>query len=312
MLGKNAGGLYWMFRYLERAENAARLIDAGHRIALTRASSDDDEWASLVATAGVRDAFTERHSEFNGADVIDFLLRSNDNPSSLRKSIEQARNNARLVRTALTREVWEATNEAYLTLQDALGAPVSDRWLPETLALVRQQIAQVRGALYGTMLRNDIFWFCHLGSLIERADNTARILDVKYYVLLPSPALVGTAADNVQWDMILRAVSAQRSYRWLHGEVTASGIAEFLILDSRMPRSLAHCYEGIEENLRRLEKEIDMRVEAARLAEQGRARFINRTMEEIFAEGLHEFLGRFVVDNNALGAAVERDFRFFE
>ncbi len=312
MLGRTAGGLYWMFRFLERAENTARLVDAGHRIALTRAAASQEEWASIVATAGVRQAYLQQHGSFDGAAITNFLLRERANGSSVLSSIESARNNARSVRTALTREVWEATNEAYLILRDLLDEPVSERTLPETLALVRQQTAQVRGALYGTMLRNDIFFFCHLGALIERADNTARILDVKYYVLLPSPALVGSSVDNVQWDIILRAVSAQRSFRWLNGEVTAHGIAEFLILDGRMPRSLAHCYYGLIDNLRRLSREYGFDAPCIKLASAGNNRLADITMEEIFSGGLHEFLSNFIRENNALGSAIERDYRFYE
>ena len=198
MLGKTAGGLFWMFRYLERSENTARLIDAGFRIALTRSTAAENEWASVVATAGVTQAYTEKYDQYVARNVIDFLLRDKSNSSSVMSVIEGARNNARLVRTALTREVWEATNECYITLKDLLSHPISERDLPETLNTIRQQSALVRGALHGTMLRNDIFDFARLGTFLERADNTARILDVKYYVLLPSASFVGSSLDNVQ------------------------------------------------------------------------------------------------------------------
>jgi uncharacterized alpha-E superfamily protein len=311
MLGRTAGGLFWMFRYLERAENVARLIDAGARIALTRASGAEDEWASIVATAGVRDAFIAETGGYASGSPADFLLRDRANGASVLCSIEQARHNARAVRTALTREVWEAMNDAWLTLRDALEEPVHERMLPETLALVRQHVAQVRGALHGTMLRNDIFCFCHIGALLERADNTARILDVKYYVLLPSPALVGSAADNVQWDIILRAVSAQRAYSWLNAETSAYGIADFLILDRRMPRSLAYCYSGLAENLESLGQQYGSPSGSARMAAETLARLAEGSMDAIFADGLHEFLGAFIRANSALGAAIERDYRFY-
>jgi len=311
MLGRTAGGLFWMFRYLERAENVARLIDAGARIALTRASGVADEWESIVATAGVRAEFIEETGGFETGSAADFLLRDRANGASVLSSIERARHNARAVRTALTREVWEAMNDAYLTLRDALEEPVHERMLPETLAMVRQHVAQVRGALHGTMLRNDIFYFCHIGSLLERADNTARILDVKYYVLLPSPALVGSAADNVQWDIILRAVSAQRAYRWLNAETSAYGIADFLILDRRMPRSLAFCYAGLDENLEKLAAQYGAPTPAAAMASATLGRLASGSMDEIFAEGLHEFLGSFIRANASLGAAIESDYRFY-
>ncbi|MDZ7629133.1 MAG: alpha-E domain-containing protein [Parvularculaceae bacterium] len=311
MLGRTAAGLFWMFRYLERAENCARLIDAGFRIALTRGGQSAGEWESIAATAGVVSAYRNVHDAFDGARVIDFLLRDRRNPSSAMASIEAARTNARAVRTALTREVWEATNEAYLILRDILAAPVSERGLPEALSLIRREVAQVRGAFHGTMLRNDIFNFCLVGTYLERADNTARILDVKYYVLLPSPVLVGTAADNVQWDMILRAVSAQRSFRWLNSEVSAYGIAQFLILDRRMPRSLAYCYAGLVDNLKNIGSDYRFEAPSTALAAASHRRLAEGSMDEIFASGLHEFIGAFILANNDLGARIEADYRFY-
>lgn len=311
MLGRTAGGLFWMFRYLERAENCARLIDAGFRIALTRGGPGAGEWESIAATAGVSAAYRGAHDRVDGPRVIDFLLRDRRNPSSALSSIEAARTNARAVRTALTREVWEATNEAWLTLRDVLAAPVGERNLPQALALIRREIAQVRGAFEGTMLRNDIFNFCHIGAYLERADNTARILDVKYYVLLPSPALVGSSADNVQWDMILRAVSARRSFRWLNSEVSAYGIAQFLILDRRMPRSLAYCYAGLVENLGNIGAEYGFEPPSTAQAAAAQRRLNERSMDEIFAGGLHEFIGRFIKSNIELAAAIESDYRFY-
>lgn len=312
MLGRTAGGLFWMFRYLERAEAISRLIEAGFRIALTRSAAAEGEWASVVATAGAREAYLARHSAFAAAPVIDFLLRESANPSSVLSCIETARNNARLVRTALTREVWEATNESWLNLKAALSGPIDFGGATDALSLIRRHTAQVRGALHGTMLRNDIYNFCLLGMLIERADNTARILDVKYYVLLPSTTLVGSAVDNVQWETILRAVSAQRAYSWLNGEVTAMGIAEFLILDRRLPRSLAFCCQGLVENLQRLAAHYGARAASTGLAEAAYSRLCERSIEAVFDEGLHEFLIKFLRGNNALGAAIERDFRFTE
>ncbi|MEZ5946882.1 MAG: alpha-E domain-containing protein [Hyphomonas sp.] len=161
-----------------------------------------------------------------------------------------------MTRTALTREVWEALNDTWMSAREALKRPVSEQALPEVLTLVRQQGAQVRGAIAGTMLRNDIYDFAQLGTLVERSDNTARILDTKYYVLLPSSASIGSSLDNVQWEMILRSASAERSFHWLHGgAMSPLAIADFLIFDARLPRSLAFCYDMITDYLKRLEQE---------------------------------------------------------
>ena len=231
MLGKTAGGLFWMFRYLERSENIARLIEAGFRIALTRPGSE--EWSSVLRTAAADQVYANQIGEVEQARVIDFLLRDPNNQSSVMSSFSQARQNARMVRTAITREVWEAVNDAYITLKATLNRPVAERDLPDVLAQIRQHSALVRGALHGSMLRNDVFDFCRLGTFLERADNTARILDVKYYVLLPSVMQVGSSLDNVQWETILRSVSGVRAYSWLNpGRTTPVGIADFLIFDS--------------------------------------------------------------------------------
>jgi len=225
--------------------------------------------------------------------------------------IEGARNNARLVRTALTREVWEATNECWITLKDLLAHPISERDLPEVLGTIRQQSALVRGALHGTMLRNDIFDFARLGTYLERADNTARILDVKYYVLLPSASFVGSSLDNVQWESILRSVSAQRAFRWLNpGEINPMGIADFIILDRRLPRSLSFCYAKIVDNLSYLEADYGLRLDCHEMAAPILQRLKESSIASIFDEGLHEFITAFIRDNMALGAQIEQDYRF--
>ena len=311
MLGKTAGGIFWMFRYLERSENTARLVDAGFHFALTRSTAVEEEWSSVLTTAGSRDAFLDRHERAEPSKVIDFMLRDRANPSSVLSVIEAARNNARLVRTALTREVWEATNECWMTLKDALARPVRERELPALLGTIRRQSALVRGALHGTMLRNEIYDFARLGSFLERADNTARILDVKYYVLLPTVLHVGSSLDNVQWETILRSVSAQRSYHWLNGtDINPKGIAEFLILDRRMPRSLAFCYAKIEDNLLYLADDYGQRHPCHDQAERVRARLRSGSMDSIFESGLHEFIEAFIRDNNALGTQIEKDYLF--
>ena len=308
MLGKTAGGLYWMFRYLERSENNARLVDAGFRIALTRSAAAEDEWMSVIQTAGVQEGFLERHDQADASTVTDYMLRDKTNSSSVLSVVEAARNNARLVRTALTREVWEATNECWL----ALARPVRERDLPETLGTIRQQSALVRAALHGTMLRNDIYDFARIGTFIERADNTARILDVKYYVLLPSVMHVGSSLDNVQWETILRSVSAQRAYRWLNaGDINPKGIAEFLIRDRRLPRSLAFCYTKLVDNLGYLADDYGHRLPCHDLSEEVLAKLRGHTIDTIFDQGLHQFLEEFLSANNRLGRQIEQDYRFY-
>ncbi|MEM9320843.1 MAG: alpha-E domain-containing protein [Pseudomonadota bacterium] len=311
MLGKTAGGLFWMFRYLERSENTARLIEAGFRMALTRPDGTDDEWGSVLQTASAAKAYGERHSEIDAARVIDFLLRDKANPSSVMSSIAAARQNARLVRTAITREVWEAVNDTYMILTETLARPVQARNLPEVLGLVRQQSALVRGALHGTMLRNDVFDFARIGTFLERADNTARILDVKYYVLLPSITQVGSSLDNVQWETILRSVAGQRAYRWINkGEANPKGIAEFLIFDGRMPRSLKFSIGKIATNLGYLQSEYGARHDSHGHVDKLYARLDRLTIDRVFEDGLHEFLLEMLQDINSLGEQISEDYRF--
>ncbi|MGH1331532.1 MAG: alpha-E domain-containing protein [Paracoccaceae bacterium] len=311
MLGKTAGGLYWMFRFLERAENTARLIEAGFRIALTRSSDGEAEWKSVVTTAGALQGYEAANESYNATDVVNYLLREKDNPSSVLNVTKQARDNARLVRTALTTEVWEAVNENWMSMQRLLKRRVIETELPSVLATIRQQSALVRGALHGTMLRNDIYDFSRIGTFVERADYTLRILDVKYYTLLPVTSFVGSNLDNVQWETILRSVSGHRAFRWLdEDDMTADAIARFLILDRRFPRSLAFCIHQIQDNLEYLANEYGERHPCHELADILRVRLKDRDISSIFEDGLHEFIGSMISDNNALGSQIEQDYRF--
>ncbi len=311
VLGRTADGLFWMFRYLERSENTARLVGAGLRIALTRSRFGAEEWSSIISTAGATEAFLARHERCEFDSVVDFMLRDRSNPSSVMSLIEAARNNARSVRTALTSEVWEATNETWMSLRDALRAPVTHRRLPEVLSLIRRQSAYVGGALHGTMLRNDMFNFARLGTFLERGDNTARILDVKYYVLLPSVVHVGAPIDNVQWETILRSVSAEHSYGWLNeGEPDPAGIARFLILDSRMPRSMAFCCNKLLDNLRHLEAGAPDPAKSLALAQDLADSLRSRDVSEVLEEGLHEFIQDIITMLGELGRQIETDYRF--
>jgi uncharacterized alpha-E superfamily protein len=181
------------------------------------------------------------------------------------------------------------------------------------LGAIRQQSALVRGAMHGTMLRNDIYDFARIGTFLERADNTARILDVKYHLLLPSAARVGSSIDIVQWETILRSVSAQRAYRWLTGgDVSAMGIAEFLLLDRRLPRSLMFCYGKISENLGYLAEDYGATHPSHDMANAILTRLSGKSIDEIFESGLHENIEGFIRDNNTLGQRIERDYRFYE
>lgn len=313
MLGKTAGGLFWMFRYLERAENITRMVETGQRIALTRNQGNDDEWASVLQTASVDLGYFEKHDELSKDAVIDWMLRDMANPSSVLSAIEGARANARLVRTALSHEVWEAMNGTWMRLKEALKRKVNERDLPHVLGLIRQRTALVRGATHGTLIRNDIYDFARIGTFLERADNTARILDVKYYVLLPSASAVGSSLDNVQWETILRSVSGEGGIRMVYGHnPTPRQIAAFLILDGRMPRSLYFCAKKLQDNLSYLAHDYENTAPSHDVAVALGKQLKERDIDQIFEYGLHEHIQDILVALGDLSRQIEVDFRFYE
>jgi len=312
MLGRVANGIFWMYRYLERAENTARLLAAGHRMALTRgADAATEEWRSVLTTLGLRGSYDAHHDDYSTAHVCDFVLRGKANPESVLAMIEKARLNARICRSAITLEVWEAVNEGWMSLRELLARPVRLGSLGQALAAIRRESTLARGATHGSMLRNEIYFFTRAGTFLERADNTARILDVKYYLLLPSLAYVGTALDTAQWDNVLRSLSGERAYRWLNaGRMDPRSIAEFVILDDRFPRSLAFCYSAMRDNLGALARLHGHEGLAHELMRQADHELTGRTIDQIFDHGLHQFLLAFIVRNREVASAIAEQYRF--
>lgn len=302
-----------MMRYLERMENTARLVDAGFRMSLTRSRTQRSEWESVLTTAGVNQTYLNSHSDYRTDNVVDFLIADRDNPASALCSMAQARQNARMTRTALTRDTWESINDSWLQMKEAIGNKLQRKDLPALLSMIRQQSAQVRGTINGTMLRDDIFGFIELGVFVERADNTARILDTKYYVLLPSSASVGSSLDHVQWEMILRSASAKSSFNWLYGgDVTPGAIVDFLIHDRRLPRSIAFCYDQLVEILSDLQADPKAPCEALQVAKSCRDHVNTVSSAAIIGNGLHEFLQDVIQRNAALSDAIGMAYRFME
>src|ERR1700757_3571203 len=252
MLSRTADNLYWLARYVERAEYIARILDTTLRLtALPLAYvGASNEWESAVATAGCAGAFFAAYTEANEDTVTEFLAFSTSNPSSIRNCFEVARLNARAVRTALTIEMWDTINSAWLELRKWGNGPSSREEFARFLRWVLGSSLQFDGSAYRTMLRNDAYWFSRLGVYIERADNTARILDVKYHLLLPEQERVGGPLDYFQWTSILRSVSALTAYHWVYRDSLKPWlVADLLILKEEMPRSLASCYAEIVRNL---------------------------------------------------------------
>ena len=314
MLGRTASSLYWMSRYMERAENMARLLEVGYRISLMPGAIEGhrDEWRSTLQSCACDHGYAQKHEEIATARVIDFLIFDEDNPSSIRSCIKTARNNGRAVRTALTRDVWESINATWNELAQVKPSSMTADRLPVFLEWVKQRVMSFRGALLGTMLRNDTYHFSQLGNFIERADNTARILDVKYFILLPKATDVGSDIDMQQWAQILRSVSGHRSYRWFYRDSHYRPwlIAEFLILREEMPRSLLFSYGWINRALSGLASHYGQSYDCHQLARDTYDRLNGGKMEEIFQSGLHEFLQDFVTANTRLSHSISRTYNF--
>ena len=311
MLSRTADNLYWLARYVERAEYLARILEATQRLATLPIAyvGSSNEWESAVATAGCAGAFFAKFNEANEENVTEFLAFSPANPSSIRSCFEVARTNARAVRTALTVEMWDAINGAWLELKRFGNGPTSREEFMRFLRWVQDTSMLFDGSAYRTMLRNDAYWFSRLGLYIERADNTARILDVKYHMLLPAEEHVGGPLDYFQWAAILRSVSALTSYHWVYRDsIKPWLIADLLILNDQMPRSLASCYENLVRFLDSIAHDYGRQGPAQRHARNVRARLENSRMDEIFQRGLHEFISEFIADNNRLGAAVTEQY----
>jgi len=311
MLSRTASALFWTGRYVERADFVSRLIDATMRLAALPSSYGGDvaAWSGALSAAGVAANYTGEHPEVAEQLALQFLSLGPSNPSSMRGCVERARNNARSVRTALTAEVWEAINSAWLEMQH-FGTRFDSRLtLNKLLDAVKSTALAFDGATHRTMLRDDAYWFIRLGAAIERADNTARLLDVKYHLLLPENERVGGPLDYFQWAAILRSVSALTAYHWVYRESLKPWlVADLLILRDEMPRSLSSCYEAIVRNLDSIAGAYGRQGPTQRQARGIRTRLQNSRMDGIFQRGLHEFIGEFIADNNRLGALIAEQY----
>jgi uncharacterized alpha-E superfamily protein len=314
MLGRTAALLYWMSRYMERAENMARLLEVGHRVSLMpgRVEGHRDDWQSTLLSAGCEQGYLRKHPTVAAEKVVEFLVFDYDNPSSIRSVVRAARNNGRAVRTALTRDVWESINSTWNELAAIKPQDMTRDRIPFFLDWVKQRAMSFRGAVLGTMLRNENYYFSQLGNFVERADNTARILDVKYFLLLPKPTDVGSELDVHQWAQILRSVSAHRAYRWFYRDSNYKPwlVAEFLILRDEMPRSLVFSYQWINTALAGLAGLHKKTYPCHTMAGDVLAKLRDGKMDKIFQSGLHEYVQEFISVNNALSVEIGRTYNF--
>lgn len=311
MLSRTAENLFWIARYIERAETMARLLEVGARIALMPQAGHGyrNEWDSLLRASGTASGFAQKYGDPVQRNIESYLFFDRDNPSSVASCIEKARENGRIVRTALTTQVWDALNAAFQEMRALERRPRSELELTQLTEWTMRHTAMLRGAIDATLLRNDGYHFLGLGFALERADNTARLLDVKYYVLLPRIDLVGSGLDNYQWQTLLRALSSHRAFHWAYGgEITAGKIAHFLILNRQSPRSLMTATGEAVGHLDALALAYGCATPAQERARRLLRQLETTSVEDVFEEGLHEFLTRFVQDVGGLAALVQENY----
>lgn len=314
MLSRQANNLYWMSRQIERAENTARLLDVTYRMSLLPYRITDgaqawaEPWALPLIINGLASAYYERNpGQLTSDKVLRFMLMDSSNPSSIFSLMHQARENGRSMRGIVTAEMYEDLNAMWLELRARCQDALDHGGLSEFFEWIKIQSHQFRGVTFGTMLRDEAYQFIRLGTFMERADNTARLLDVKYHTLLPSAADVGGAVDYYQWSALLRSVSALSSFRRIYrDQITPRRVAELLILREDLPRSLHACMNEIYDILQGVCREHSM--EPERLAGELHAQFHYGQVDRIMSAGLHEYLMDFLEQLHRLHDELNRHF----
>lgn len=311
MLSRVADAIYWLNRYIERAENVARFVDVNLNLILDYSPTNmAQQWQPLVAVAGDLPLFQQRYGQANAENVIQFLSFDSNYPNSIISCLWAARENARSIREIISREMWEQVNALYFMVKEAdPGQPLSA--LHEFFTSVKMFSHSFAGVMDATMSHNEGWHFGQMGRLLERADKTARILDVKYFILLPSVKDVGTPLDEIQWMALLKSASAYEMYRKrdLH-RITPKGVAKFLILDQEFPRSIQFCLLQTERSLHQITGTPigTWRNPVERALGRLRSELDYLTIEEIIQSGLHEFLAHLQQQMNGVGDKIFETF----
>jgi len=311
MLSRTADHLFWMARYTERAENTARMLDVNVQTSMLPQSDEDNAhgWRAMLGISELQAAYDAKHKTLEAREVIDFMVRDPDNSSSIVACLTEARENARAVRGTLTTEVWEIQNQTWLDMQKRLDSDLLEDDPSKFFEWIKFRSHLSRGVTVGTMLRDEAVHFIRLGTFLDRADNTARILDVKFHgggaEATRSEAM--SQHDFYYWGALLRSVSGFEIYRKVYRDViTPARIAELLMLRGDMPRSLLACMDEVVQNLAEVRNGVSADTE--RLAGRLRAALQFSNIDDILEAGLHETLTRFLADINQLGDRVSRDF----
>ena len=313
MLSRTAEGLFWMARYVERAENIARLLEAGRRFDGLPSPDDarGNEWGAILEAAGCKETFGRPLEEATAESAIRHLIHDPKNLSSIQSCFAAGRVNARAQRIALTAEVWSGVNDAWRETRDIRPADYSGGRLVGFIEACRARASLVRGAIEGTQLRRHGYNFLRLGQFIERADATARLVDVKYHVLLPREGRAGDAYDQLQWTHLLRAAGARSAYRWEYKKaVRYDLVAGFLILDPHSPRSVRYCIDRVHANIEKLSQTLGISPYCLDMAATLRSRLVNATAQHIIESGLHEYLTQLIIETNTLAIRIAQDFNF--
>jgi len=305
MLSRTADNLFWMARHIERAENTARVLDVAHRTSLLPLDIDGAEaylWYAPLNITGCVSGYEAKYGLARADAVTHYMALDPDNPASIYTCLRLARENARAVRGAITSEMWEVINATWLEL-NRLSRQLDQEKFTDFFDWVKDRSHMFRGVTLGTIQKDIALNFIKLGTFLERADNTARILDVKYHILLPSVNDVGGAADYYQWGSLLKSVSAFEAYRKIYRDVMSPlRVAELLILRDDMPRSLHACMNEVEAAL--IEINGSSGVEARRCAGQQHAALHFGRIENVFALGLHQYLTDFLAQTARLGSEI--------
>lgn len=310
MLSRVADSIYWMSRYVERAENVARFISVNLNLSLDSPGESHQQWLPLVVTTGDVEAFSKRYPLASRQNVIQFLTFDRENPNSILSCLVSARENARHVREAISAEMWEHINRFYLMIKDAGTVHSSLDHALDFYEQIRVLGQQFQGVTDATMTHGEGWHFCRLARLMERSDKTSRILDVKYFILLPSPQDVGTPYDDIQWSALLRSASALEMYRQRHGRILPVNIVDFLILDKEFPRAVLHCLTKANESLHAISGSAlgtFSNVPEQRLG-QLRAELAYTSAKEIVRRGLHEFVDNLQIRLNLIGDVISDAF----
>ncbi len=306
MLSRVAESLYWMARYIERAENTARFIDVDLQMSLDSPITFSEQWEPLIAITGEIKSFQERYDAPTRENVIRFLTVDRENPNSIVSSVARARENARSVREAISSDVWEQINAFYLLVSSkaAERRAVSDSY--HFFADIKRFSHLTAGVADNTMSHGEPWNFMQLGRTIERADNTSRLLDVKYYLLLPNAEDVGGAIDEMQWSILLRSATALEMYRRRHGTITPANVIDFLLLDIEFPRAILFCLLTAEQSLHAVSgtRPGTFSNLAERRLGQLRSELAYSHVPEIISQGMHEFLDNLQSQLNAAGEAI--------